>query len=131
MIKMYKGEVLNKLPIMQHFLFGSLLPFQPLDPPDEDDGSASDPHAGHHHPHVHNHAAAQHILPSGKVIQLNPMSTLGDDGPGASQHETGWGDCCGIPVPSVLAAAEAERQKHPSALRGIPMREGIRPVPFD
>ncbi|KAJ7237484.1 Phosphotyrosyl phosphatase activator [Mycena haematopus] len=87
MMKMYTAEVLGKLPVMQHFLFGSLLPYGgPAAPEDGDTG--------------HGH------------------------GPG-HMHE-GWGDCCGIPVPSVFAAADSER-KGGARIVG----EGIRRVPFD
>jgi len=87
MVKMYTAEVLGKLPVMQHFLFGSLLPYG--GPVATEDGGA-----GHGH------------------------------GPG-HKHE-GWGDCCGIPVPSVFAAADSER-KSGARIAG----EGIRRVPFD
>lgn len=78
MIKMYEAEVLGKLPIMQHYLFGSLIPApQGISPP---------PPAGSDIPHVHNH----------------------------------WADCCGIKVPSAIAA---------SALQGSDSRQRL--IPFD
>ncbi|KZT26097.1 Phosphotyrosyl phosphatase activator [Neolentinus lepideus HHB14362 ss-1] len=98
MIKMYQAEVLGKLPVIQHFLFGSILPYdgpslpQPENPDDE--------HWGHNHAH---------------------------DTGGAGQREVGWGDCCGIPVPSVFGAAAVEEKRDGFRLSG----PGIRPVPFD
>ena len=100
MLKMYRAEVLGKLPVIQHFLFGSLLPYEGPSLPEEDDGpDENDEHWGH----AHNTG-------------------------GAGQRETGWGDCCVIPVPSAFAAAAAEKEKAKGArLKG----PAIRPVPFD
>ncbi|KAI8989105.1 hypothetical protein BD414DRAFT_460529 [Trametes punicea] len=104
LIKMYLAEVLGKLPVMQHFLFGSILAWDgPLPSPPTGTPGPDDPHYGHAH-------------------------AMGDRG-GAGQREVGWGDCCGIPVPSAFAAKEAEeRKKAPGAALAGP---GIRPVPFD
>ncbi|KIP09941.1 hypothetical protein PHLGIDRAFT_125927 [Phlebiopsis gigantea 11061_1 CR5-6] len=96
MLKMYRAEVLGKLPVIQHFLFGSLLSWDgPLlsVPIDVDDA------CGHGHAH--------------------------SDRGAAGQREVGWGDCCGIPVPSAFGAAQAE-------ISGPRlMGSNIRPVPFD
>lgn len=102
MIKMYQAEVLGKLPVIQHFLFGSILKY---DGPvlSQSAHDVDDAHRGHAHAHP----------------------DLG----GAGQREMGWGDCCGIPVPSVFAAG-AEARK--SAEAGLKLAgPGIRPVPFD
>ena len=98
---MYLAEVLGKLPVMQHFLFGSILVYD--GPLPQSTAPEDDAHWGHAHAH--------------------PPADLG----GAGQREVGWGDCCGIPVPSVFAAAQAEKDKARNKLAG----SGIRPVPFD
>ncbi len=101
MIKMYLAEVLGKLPVVQHFLFGSILPYEGPEPP-RSAREVDDEHRGHMHAH----------------------SDLG----GAGQREVGWGDCCGIPVPSAFAAAKAEALRTEGTKLTGP---GIRPVPFD
>ncbi|CUA68609.1 peptidylprolyl isomerase [Rhizoctonia solani] len=101
MIKMYNAEVLGKLPVAQHFLFGSIIQ-RPESITPAAEHAANDPHWGHAHAGV------------GAV----------------GQAHSGWGDCCGIPVPSAFAAAEAEKQGN--RLGGAPLAgAAIRPVPFD
>ena len=94
MVKMYRAEVLLKLPIAQHIFFGSLLPFGAPDAPVDADALEDEHghrfHSAHGAPHAHGHGEGQ---------------------------AAGWGDCCGIPIPSAFAAAEqAER----GAVRRIP-----------
>ncbi|KAH7319955.1 hypothetical protein B0I35DRAFT_430249 [Stachybotrys elegans] len=89
MRRMFAAEVLGKLPVMQHFLFGSLVPA--AEGMSEDDAVArEDEDGGHDH---------------------------------GSHEGKGWGDCCGIPVPSSLAAAQEARK--------MGRDEGLRRIPFD
>lgn len=73
MIKMYKAEVLGKLPIVQHFLFGSLLP------------------------------------------AADGMTTASDVG--EEVHVHCWADCCGIRIPSAVAANEAYHKEQGHRIR--------------
>jgi serine/threonine-protein phosphatase 2A activator len=93
MIKMYHAEVLGKLPVMQHFLFGSILAYEGLVVP-LPAGVQDDEHYGHTHSH-------------------------GD----ASEAHAGWHDPCGIHVPSAFgAAAEAKRKEAGARLEGRGIR---------
>lgn len=91
MIKMYQAEVLGKLPVVQHFMFSTLLPAPELPEDDSiDDGGESQAHGnGCCATHDHNHS---HGID-------NPLLST-------------WGDCCGIKVPSAIAAKAAQQNKH-------------------
>ena len=93
MKRMFVKEVLGKLPIMQHFLFGALIPAA------EGMGKRS---------------------AEEEETQAARMTHVRDHG-----HEADyWGDCCGIKVPSTIAAGEEMRKRLGSA-------GGLRPIPFD
>ncbi|KAK5990905.1 Serine/threonine-protein phosphatase 2A activator 2 [Cladobotryum mycophilum] len=97
MRRMFTAEVLGKLPVMQHFLFGSLIPaaegMSEEGPSTADhDGEGETDHTGHDHT-------------------------------GQAHDGTGWGDCCGIKVPSSIAAAQEMKK----GAKG----ETLRRIPFD
>lgn len=90
MVKMYKAEVLSKLPVIRHFMFGSLIKC----PEGISEYSESDDDSGHH-----NHA--------------HPL----DD----HSHNT-WGDCCGIKIPSAIAASELQKlSKNQNRFKPVPL----------
>ncbi|EWC44180.1 hypothetical protein DRE_07005 [Drechslerella stenobrocha 248] len=91
MVRMWEKEVVGKLPVMQHFLFGGILPAvegMGADVEDEarveQDGEAAGRTAE-------------------EVVQL--MGQL--DREGMRHVHSSWGECCGIKVPTAIAAREA------------------------
>ncbi len=98
MRRMFLAEVLRRLPVMQHFLFGSLVPAVEgmteqaaagvADEEDEAEGGEID---------VFEEAGVRHI-----------------------HYQSGWGECCGIKVPSSVAASEELRKRGGESLRRIP-----------
>jgi len=85
MMKMWEKEVIGKLPVMQHFMFGSILPAV------EGMGVEEDEFQGE----------------SGKSAEEveELMSQL--DVNGMRHTHSSWGECCGIKVPSAIGAREA------------------------
>ena len=100
MRRMFVKEVLGKLPVMQHFLFGSLIPaVEGMSKEDATSlGSGADGEEGREVA-VCNHEAT-HI-----------------------HRDNAWGDCCGIKIPSAVAASEVVKK------RGG--QDDFRRIPFD
>lgn len=94
MRRMFLAEVLGKLPVAQHFLFGSLLPAA--------DGMSNDAEEKVDDEHVREFE----VTVDGMKHIHNPNS---------------WGDCCGIKVPSAVGARmEAKKRGESEGLRRVP-----------
>ncbi len=103
MRRMFIAEVLHKLPVMQHFLFGSLIPPAagmtdlrdvPAGPDDRDNDGPG-------------------------PVGAADVDVFEQDGVRHIHQQNGWGECCGIKVPSSVAAAQ-EANKSGETLRRIP-----------
>lgn len=104
MLKMYDKEVLGKLPVMQHFLFGGLIPAV------EGMSEEREPQEG------------ESTEPEVKIIEGEDGKKIVIDRDGMRHIHSTWGECCGIKVPS---AAGARKQDEEKALRRVPR------IPFD
>ena len=100
MRRMLVKEVLGKLPVMQHFLFGSLVPAEEGMRREEEVGLAPE----------------SEKKEGGELI-------VGQNGVGHVHREDAWGDCCGIKIPSTVAAAQEAKKRGEGG--------GLRRVPFD
>lgn len=111
MRRMFVAEVLRKLPVMQHFLFGSLVPAAPgMTPPRE--GKEADETGA---------AGVDDEDDEDAIVDGNDTVEVFQEGDVRHIHNpSGWGDCCGIRVPSSLGAAGEMRKNGRDALRRIP-----------
>ncbi|MCJ1450570.1 Serine/threonine-protein phosphatase 2A activator 2 [Mycoblastus sanguinarius] len=100
MRRMFVKEVLGKLPVMQHFLFGSLVPAV--------EGMSREEEAG--------------VAPESEEREGGELA-MEEDGAKHVHRDDAWGDCCGIKIPSTVAAAQEARKKGDS--------DRLRRVPFD
>ena len=100
MRRMFVKEILGKLPVMQHFLFGSLVPAEKSMSQEEEAG----------------------VAPESEEKEGGELS-VGGGGVRHVHRDDSWGDCCGIKIPSTVAAAQEAKRKGQD--------DGLRRVPFD
>ncbi|KAI9786704.1 MAG: Serine/threonine-protein phosphatase 2A activator 2 [Peltula sp. TS41687] len=110
MRRMFVAEVLKKLPVMQHFLFGSLIPAVEGMGGEGDEREAGTGVMGRGEGEDGDGETRVVVMQDGmKHVHLN----------------NSWGDCCGIKVPSSIGAAEEMKKR----MGGGAQR--LRRVPFD
>jgi len=96
MRRMFVKEVLGKLPVMQHFLFGSLVPAA--------EGMSKD--------------TLNDLAPESEEEEGGELG-LEKDGVKHVHRDNAWGDCCGIKIPSTLAAAQEAQKGDRVSLRMV------------
>jgi serine/threonine-protein phosphatase 2A activator len=103
MRKMFRKEILEKLPVMQHFLFGSLVPAV--------EAMSTEDEAG--------------VEPEELEDEGGEVKVFDDEMGKRHVHANavGWGDCCGIRVPAAVGAEGEERKAGAG--------KALRRVPFD
>ena len=97
MRRMFVKEVLGKLPVMQHFLFGTLIPAA--------EGMQKEGDAG---------VAKESEEKVGGELEI------GAHGAKHVHRDDAWGDCCGIKIPSTVAASQEEKRKGEQQFRMVP-----------
>ncbi|KAL8749838.1 MAG: hypothetical protein Q9184_006647 [Pyrenodesmia sp. 2 TL-2023] len=100
MRRMFVKEVLGKLPVMQHFLFGTLVPAA--------EGMSREGTVG--------------VKPEAEEKEGGEVA-IGEGGARHVHRDDAWGDCCGIKIPSTVAANQEARKQGEE--------EGLRRIPFD
>ncbi|KAK5154059.1 Serine/threonine-protein phosphatase 2A activator 2 [Oleoguttula sp. CCFEE 6159] len=98
MRRMFVAEVLGKLPVMQHFLFGSMVPAV--------EGMSTEEELGLER--------EEDEVSGGEVVVMQ-------DGMKHVHTPNSWGDCCGIKVPSSVGATlEMKKRMGGEGLRRVP-----------
>ena len=118
MIKMYKAEVLGKLPVIQHFLFGKLLPAPDIS--HLEGGNATEDEHGHIHGQEEKGWTMDCCGIPGTLSSLPSLHMRLDDL---------LTSILLLAVPSAFAAAAAQSETPTAGL--VQPRSGVKPIPFD
>ena len=99
MRKIFRKEILEKLPVMQHFLFGSLIPAE--------EGMSTEEEAD--------------MDDEAEETEGGEVKVFDDETGQRHVHaNSGWGDCCGIRVPAAVGAEGEARKGGAKPLRRVP-----------